>query len=124
VAEYLHAFDRVVVPALRAFAPALVLVSAGYDAHRDDPLAQMRLDAQSYAQLAARLRGLDRPLVALLEGGYDLDGVATSSAATLEILLGQRPPDQSSDRTAPGARAACERTIAALAGTPLHGALL
>jgi len=123
--EYAHVFDRIFVPALRAFEPDLIVVSAGYDAHRADPLAQMELEAKSYFALALRLRALERPLVAILEGGYDLDAVAASASATVDALLGTealgRPaPDAA---CAPAAARSCARTVAALAGTPLVDAL-
>jgi acetoin utilization deacetylase AcuC-like enzyme len=125
-AEYIYGFDRVVVPALRAFDPDLVIVSAGYDAHRDDPLAQMELQARSYGVLTARLRALGRPLVAVLEGGYDLAGVGQSAAATVDVLLGSAGtlPAVADAGCHPAAVASCQRTLAALAGTPLGDALL
>jgi acetoin utilization deacetylase AcuC-like enzyme len=121
--EYLYAFDRVFVPAVRAFEADLILVSAGYDAHRADPLAQMELEARSYAALAARLRALGKPVVAVLEGGYDLDGVAQSAAGTLDTLLGSSADAESPSDCHPAARRSVERTLTALAGTPLGEAL-
>jgi acetoin utilization deacetylase AcuC-like enzyme len=123
-AEYQYVFDRIFLPALRAFAPEVILISAGYDAHRDDPLAQMRLEGRSYVALAAQLRSLSLPLVAILEGGYDLEAVATSAAGTLEVLLGAEPaaaPDSAD--CAPAAQRSCARTTLALAGTALGEAL-
>jgi acetoin utilization deacetylase AcuC-like enzyme len=80
----------VVVPAARAFEPQLVLVSAGFDAHRDDPLGTCMLDASSFAQMALWMRSLADslgvPVGGVLEGGYDLPALATSCAATLEAL--------------------------------------
>ena len=79
---------NVVVPVVRAFDPGLVLVSAGYDAHRDDPLAQCRLETDSFTRMADHVRALAAelgvPLGGLLEGGYDLGALAESVAATLE----------------------------------------
>jgi acetoin utilization deacetylase AcuC-like enzyme len=69
--EYLAAFDERVEPALRAFAPDLVLVSAGFDAHIDDPLAGMRVSADGFRELARRVAALGPRLAAVLEGGYD-----------------------------------------------------
>jgi len=69
--EYLDAFDARVVPAVRAFEPDLLLVSAGFDAHVDDPLAGMRVTADGFRELARRCRGLAPRLAAVLEGGYD-----------------------------------------------------
>jgi acetoin utilization deacetylase AcuC-like enzyme len=92
-AEWLAAFEGRVLPALEAFAPQFVLVSAGYDAHRDDPLSDTRLDESDYARmtrgaldLAARTAG--GRLVLVLEGGYALEATARSAAASLEVLRG------------------------------------
>jgi acetoin utilization deacetylase AcuC-like enzyme len=80
-----------VLPALDAFAPELILVSAGFDAHRADPLAQMELDETDFAWSAQRLReiALQRcqgRLVSTLEGGYDLGALARSAVAYLGAL--------------------------------------
>jgi len=87
---WLSLTEHVVMPAARAFAPDLVLVSAGFDAHADDPLAMCRLHAGSFAQLALHVRalaeGLDAPVGAVLEGGYDLRALASSVIATLTAL--------------------------------------
>jgi acetoin utilization deacetylase AcuC-like enzyme len=87
---YRQAFDEVVVPLVEAFAPDWLLVSAGYDAHRADPLAGIELTATDYADLATRLAGLVPPrrLVVVLEGGYDRDALTNSVGATLGALLG------------------------------------
>ena len=71
-AEYFHVFDRVVAPAVDAFAPELVLVSAGFDAHQDDPLAGMRVTEDGFRELARRCRALGDRVAAVLEGGYEL----------------------------------------------------
>jgi acetoin utilization deacetylase AcuC-like enzyme len=118
--EFAYVFDRLFVPALAAFDPALIVISAGFDAHRDDPLGEMRLTEAAYFQLAARLRALGRPLVAILEGGYDLDAVGASSAATLEVLRGTAAPAESAEDAAPAAQKVCAQTISALVGTPLE----
>ena len=95
---YLAAFDGVVVPALRAFAPDLILVSAGFDAHADDPLAQMRLRTESFALMAERLRDAAAELcrgrlVLVLEGGYNLKALGDSVVATIEALDRRASPD-------------------------------
>ena len=88
--DWLPLVEHVALPAARAFAPGLVLVSAGYDAHRDDPLADCRLDERSYAQMTLHVLALARelgvPVGVVLEGGYDLDALAASTAATLGAL--------------------------------------
>jgi acetoin utilization deacetylase AcuC-like enzyme len=69
--DYLSAFDERVAPAVQAFDPGLLLVSAGFDAHVDDPLAGMRVTAKGFRELARRCRGLAPRVAAVLEGGYD-----------------------------------------------------
>jgi acetoin utilization deacetylase AcuC-like enzyme len=93
---WLSLVEHVALPAARAFEPDLILVSAGFDAHRDDPLAQCRLEAGSFAELARHVRALASergvPVGATLEGGYDLAALASSVAATLEALAGNDGP--------------------------------
>ena len=88
---WLAMVEHVALPAARAFEPQLVLVSAGFDAHRDDPLASCELTADSFAFMARQVRSLadelGAPVGAALEGGYDLRALATSTAATMEALL-------------------------------------
>jgi acetoin utilization deacetylase AcuC-like enzyme len=69
--DYLRAFDELVTPAVRAFEPDLVLVSAGFDAHVDDPLANMLVTADGFRELARRSAALGPRVAAALEGGYD-----------------------------------------------------
>jgi acetoin utilization deacetylase AcuC-like enzyme len=71
-AVYRAAFDELVEPAVRAFDPGLVLVSAGFDAHVADPLAQMRVTAEGFTELARRSTSLAPRAGAVLEGGYNL----------------------------------------------------
>ena len=82
--------QHVVAPAAREFEPGLILVSAGYDAHRDDPLASCELEDDSYGALAASVRELaselGAPVGVVLEGGYALGALARSVAATIEAL--------------------------------------
>jgi len=89
-AEYEHVFARAIGPALRAYAPDLLLISAGFDAHVRDPLGQLRLSTGAFHRLTHRLRDAvgAAPIVAVLEGGYDLEGLATSTRAMLEALEG------------------------------------
>jgi acetoin utilization deacetylase AcuC-like enzyme len=70
-AEYFEAWGTV-ERAVKRFAPDLLLVSAGFDAHEEDPLAGMRVTADGFRELAARLRGAAPRLAAVLEGGYNL----------------------------------------------------
>jgi acetoin utilization deacetylase AcuC-like enzyme len=82
--EYLHAFDHTVAPAIERFAPGLLVVSAGFDAHEDDPLAGMRVSAAGFRELARRARTLAPRVAAVLEGGYNLDTLPSLVAAALE----------------------------------------
>ncbi|HEY3205312.1 MAG TPA: histone deacetylase, partial [Gaiellaceae bacterium] len=70
--DYRRAFTEVVEPAIRAFEPDLLLVSAGFDAHEDDPLANMGVTDAGFRWLAARSAGLAPHVAAVLEGGYNL----------------------------------------------------
>jgi acetoin utilization deacetylase AcuC-like enzyme len=84
--EYLHAFDHVVEPALAHFEPQLVLVSAGFDAHEDDPLAGMNVTADGFREMARRCRDAAPRVAAVLEGGYNLETLAALVDAALEGL--------------------------------------
>jgi len=85
-------WDGLLLPRLHAFRPQLVMVSAGFDAHQDDPLADLQLVTEDYAWLTAKLVDLARShasdrLVSTLEGGYDLKALAACSAAHVAELL-------------------------------------
>jgi acetoin utilization deacetylase AcuC-like enzyme len=87
----LAALDEVIAPIAELFSPTWVLVSAGYDGHRADPLASFGLTAGDYAALAVRVASLAprRGRIALfLEGGYDLEALRRSVAATASALVG------------------------------------
>ncbi|MEK6277537.1 MAG: histone deacetylase [Actinomycetota bacterium] len=90
--EFLSLVQTVIVPVARQFAPGLLAVSAGYDAHRDDPLAQCMLDEAAYADMAASLRELatelGAPVLVCLEGGYALGALAASVDATIAAFTG------------------------------------
>jgi acetoin utilization deacetylase AcuC-like enzyme len=70
---YLDVFERVVEPAVERFEPELVLVSAGFDAHEDDPLGDMEVTEDGFRELARRCSALSDRVAAVLEGGYELD---------------------------------------------------
>jgi acetoin utilization deacetylase AcuC-like enzyme len=97
--EFLSLVQHVVVPIARDFRPGLIAISAGYDAHRDDPLADCTVDTQGFADMSATMRALaaelDVPVLVCLEGGYDPGALAASVLATIESL--------GSDREAPAA---------------------
>ncbi len=91
-ADYVAALRGAIVPAAERFKPDFVLVSAGFDAHRDDPLGGMGLDDGDYAELARLVRGVAEKhcggrLVVALEGGYDLRALGRSVAEVLRVLM-------------------------------------
>jgi acetoin utilization deacetylase AcuC-like enzyme len=89
--------EHVAVAAALEFRPDLVLISAGFDAHRDDVQGGCELEAGDYAEMARHLRALGEavgaPVGAVLEGGYALEALAASVAATLEALASDQRPD-------------------------------
>jgi acetoin utilization deacetylase AcuC-like enzyme len=94
-AAFLSLIEHIVVPAGRQYRPDLILISAGYDAHRNDPLGGLRLDTSSFARMSSRIRALGEelgaPVGAVLEGGYDLSSLADSVAETMAALSGGAP---------------------------------
>jgi acetoin utilization deacetylase AcuC-like enzyme len=93
--EFLALVQRVIAPVARAYRPGLLLISAGYDAHRDDPLAQCELDDGAFRDMSASFRELGAelgaPVVVCLEGGYAVGALAASVVATIEGLKGGDP---------------------------------
>ncbi len=90
--EFLSAYEGTVGPAVDRFAPELLLVSAGFDAHADDPLAGLRVSTPAYAELAQMIRGwadqhAQGRSVWALEGGYNLEAIGQSVVACLRVLL-------------------------------------
>jgi acetoin utilization deacetylase AcuC-like enzyme len=86
-AEMRAAYERLVFPALEAWQPELLLISAGFDAHADDPLAGLEWQAEDYAWLTDRLCDFaGGRVVSTLEGGYDLSALAASVAAHVRVL--------------------------------------
>jgi len=86
------AWETQLLPALNAFNPQLLLLSAGFDAHRRDPLAQLQLEADDYAWLTGQLvaiadRHAQGRIVSLLEGGYDLQALRECSVAHVGALM-------------------------------------
>jgi histone deacetylase 6 len=112
-AEYLAAFDRVLLPIARSFRPEIVLVSAGFDAADGDLLGQMRVTPDGFAAMTAGLRTLaGGRLVLALEGGYNLDAIAASAAACLRVLLAETTASQDTrprQQIAPEAERALDR---------------
>ncbi|MCO5131059.1 MAG: histone deacetylase family protein [Xanthobacteraceae bacterium] len=93
-AEFRAAFEELILPRLAAFAPELLVISAGFDAHRRDPLATLELDADDFGWVTRRLmdqadKSAGGRLVSVLEGGYDLRGLQESVAAHVAALMGK-----------------------------------
>jgi acetoin utilization deacetylase AcuC-like enzyme len=82
--DYLLVFDEVVEPAVTVFEPALVLVSAGFDAHEEDPLAEMLVTEAGFRELARRSAALGPKFGAVLEGGYNLETLPRLVTAALD----------------------------------------
>ena len=82
--EYVHAFDHTVAPAVERFRPDLLIVSAGFDAHVDDPMANIDVTEDGFRELARRARGLAPRFAAVLEGGYELSTLPRLVRAALE----------------------------------------
>jgi acetoin utilization deacetylase AcuC-like enzyme len=82
--EYFRAFDDVVVPAVERFGPDLLLVSAGFDAHVEDPYAQMRISDDGFRELSRRCAELSPRVAAVLEGGYNLETLPRLVGAALD----------------------------------------
>ena len=89
---YERSMDEIIEPAVSEFAPELVFVSAGYDAHHRDQLCMMRLSAGAFFRFARRVTSWGTGPVCVLEGGYDLDALAWSVGATTSALLGCDEP--------------------------------
>jgi acetoin utilization deacetylase AcuC-like enzyme len=89
--SYLAAIDEVVAPVVQRFAPSWLIVSAGFDGHRADPITDLSLTSGDFALITQRLLDFAPPgrRLVMLEGGYDLDGLRMSTAATLAALLGE-----------------------------------
>lgn len=89
-------------PAIESFSPDWLLISAGYDAHRDDPLAGMNLIGEDYAVMAYLLRDtvVSGRIIGFLEGGYDLSALTESVAATLRGFDGKAPAPPERDEVA------------------------
>jgi acetoin utilization deacetylase AcuC-like enzyme len=90
--EFRAAWAGTIIPALEAFAPELLIISAGFDAHRADPLAQIRLETEDFAWITEALLAVAEKhsggrVVSVLEGGYDLDALAASAAIHVRGLM-------------------------------------
>ena len=113
-AEYGALFDEVVVPVLLEFEPQVLLVSAGFDAHTDDPLAGMEVSTEGFRAMASRVREVAEQvcggrLVLALEGGYDLAALGASVRAVVEALSSPEAPPQRFPEPTPRARELVDR---------------
>jgi acetoin utilization deacetylase AcuC-like enzyme len=118
--EFLALVQQVVVPVAREFRPGLLCISAGYDAHHEDPLANCELDDAAYGDMAASVRELatklEVPVLICLEGGYAVGALARSVVATIEAMRGDAAPRQAPAEAAAGHRERLARFWPALAG--------
>ena len=89
-----HWHDEPDHPLVRSFEPGLLIVSAGFDAHAADPLAQLNWDDEDFAAITRMIcdmaADLSAPVVSCLEGGYDLDALGRSARAHVQVLLEAR----------------------------------
>ena len=118
-ADYGAVFHDLFMPIADAFAPDLVIVSAGFDPHENDPLGGMEVTERGFAAMASLVKSLadhasGGKLVLMLEGGYDLRGLAHSVHACAEVLAGRR--EEFTGGAAPEAVRAIQQTKSALAG--------
>ena len=86
-ARYIEAFTEEIIPELKKYKPELLIISAGFDAHKDDPLGGMKLTEESFAKMTKLVKDI-APVVSVLEGGYNLDALARSVKAHLSALQG------------------------------------
>jgi acetoin utilization deacetylase AcuC-like enzyme len=92
-AKFRAAFENLILPQLQKFAPEVIIISAGFDAHRRDPLANINLDAEDFGWVTRKLMDVAYAsaggrIVSVLEGGYDLQGLKESVAAHVTALMG------------------------------------
>ena len=121
-ADFHHVFDRAVLPVLRQFAPDLILVSAGFDAHERDPLATMRATEAGFAAMTMALRQVADEtchgrLALVTEGGYDLKALDASLESVVHVLSGPAGPPEwpAPTVTSSRGRASADAAVRALA---------
>jgi acetoin utilization deacetylase AcuC-like enzyme len=96
--EYVGVMERLIAPAARSFRPEVILVSCGFDAHRDDPLAAMNVTREGYRDMSAIARALADDLCGgrisfVLEGGYAVSGLEDGANAVLDVIAGEDSPE-------------------------------
>ena len=99
--EMIEAFEREVVPSIEEFRPDLILLSAGFDAHRDDPIAELECTEDAYVHMTRRVLELadsycEGRVVSVLEGGYRMESLVSSAIAHIRTLQGREVPPCSS----------------------------
>ena len=101
---YLAAIDEVIEPVAERFRPTWLMISAGFDGHRADPLTDLGLTSGDFSDMTARLCALVPPgrRLVTLEGGYDLDALAASTEACVAALSGQRLRPEPASSGGPG----------------------
>ena len=106
--EFTAAVDDLLDPAVERFDPDLFVVSAGFDAHRNDPISRMRVSTEGFGHLTTRVRKIagrhDAPLAFVLEGGYGLDALADSVGMVHEVFDGREPVDPDGEVTSKARR--------------------
>jgi acetoin utilization deacetylase AcuC-like enzyme len=112
--EYEWTLESIVAPVLREFRPELLLVSAGFDAHAQDPLASMSVSSEGFGRMAARVRAVaeevcDGRLLLILEGGYNLNALGESVREVVQVLADEEPPDADLPAESAPARSLVER---------------
>jgi len=119
-ADFEHVFERVALPVLRQFAPDLILVSAGFDAHQRDPLAMMRATEAGFGAMTMALRRVADEvskgrLALVTEGGYDLTALEGSLQAVVDVLAGHpAPPKWPATSTSTRGKASADAAVRAL----------
>jgi acetoin utilization deacetylase AcuC-like enzyme len=116
-ADYELVYQQAILPVVGQFAPQLILVSAGFDAHERDPLASMRATEEGYGALVGQLMKLapDRAIALVTEGGYDLTALAACLDETFAALIGERAPDlPAPPPRGPAAAPRAQRALAAV----------
>jgi acetoin utilization deacetylase AcuC-like enzyme len=95
--EYLTAFDQEIHPFLERFQPQLLIISAGFDANRTDPLANMALEPEDFGTLTERCLAITPHLLLGLEGGYDLEALGNSVVSVVAALVGNTQQKQNQE---------------------------
>jgi acetoin utilization deacetylase AcuC-like enzyme len=119
-ADYDSAYARVAIPVLQQFRPELILISAGFDAHMDDPLAGMRVTSDYFGRLTRAIADVadatsQGRVVAITEGGYDLAGLASSLRASISALAGEKTSGGKPEGPTPRAEATIKAVTPQLA---------